>query len=76
MWRAAALCLLPALFRDDIRRPVGCVTQVHQYDAFADVLEGLESFIVADLVAVMARVCTWTPCLMQCGGEHTQEFRA
>lgn len=55
----------------DGRRLVGRVTQVHQYDAFADVLEGLESFIVADLVAVMARVCTWTPGLMQCGSEHT-----
>lgn len=30
--------------------------QVHQYSEFSDVLEGLEDYIVADLVAVMARV--------------------
>ena len=32
------------------------LAQIYHYDPFCDILDGLEDYIIADLVAVMARV--------------------
>ena len=33
--------------------------QIYYYDSFCDIFDGLEDYIIADLVAVMARVRAW-----------------
>ena len=35
---------------------VAVLPQIYYYDSFCDILDGLEDYIIADLVAVMARV--------------------
>ena len=35
--------------------------QIYYYDSFCDILDGLEDYVIADLVAVMARVRACIP---------------